>query len=300
MLLNYIYSGQKKKKGENSSFKIPKRSSAFEPEASDSLGREKMNKFTCSNEILVKMSINTSVLLPPNMHNINTELEKLLLYSVTSSTWRRHSSAWNLYKTCCEELNMCIELPISITNMRVFVTWALSKRKLQASTVESYISSLNIMHDLTGNTCDKFSRDRCIQLALKGSANLVMLKGNVSSTRLSMNVHLLKLMGHRINEQNWDEISKQIIWTAGVISFYTSCRMGEIVADNRSSYDTFTTLKLNYVKFLDNSEILIFLPYTKTTGLKGAIVDIFPTKDSTCPVAAIVKTKRLVFKKKNV
>jgi hypothetical protein len=43
------------------------------------------------------------------------------------------------------------------------------------------------------------------------------------------------------------------------------------------------------VKFLNFDEILLFLPYTKTNKGMGDFVDVFPTKDITCPVKAIRK-----------
>ena len=48
------------------------------------------------------------------------------------------------------------------------------------------------------------------------------------------------------------------------------------------------------VKFLEKKEILILIPYSKTTGFKGKLLDIFPLKDKTmCPASALRRLKKL-------
>ena len=98
-----------------------------------------------------------------------------------------------------------------------------------------------------------------------------------------MNIHLLKLFGNKIDSTKWDDLSKQIVWMASTISFYTSCRMGEIVSGSKDGFDPKTTVTWENVIFLDEGEAIVHVPYTKTTGLKGTILNVFPTKNSTCP-----------------
>jgi len=171
--------------------------------------------------------------------------------------------------------------------MRSYATWAITENKLQASTVESYISSLSFAHALANKKCDNFAKDRCITLILKGAVNTRYLQNEKCNNRLAMNVHLLKILGHRINETSWHPISKQIVWTASTTSFYSSCRMGEILSENKTCFDPKTTLKWKNVHFLPEEEIVIHVPYTKTTGLGGATMNLFNIKCSTCPVAAL-------------
>ena len=237
--------------------------------------------------------INTDNLLSKETRSLCSKFEKLLLNSVTSNTWKKHSSAWNLLSKFFSDYNLELKLPLSIENARAFVTWAITVRKLQPSTVESYLSSIALAHELAGETCVKFSRDRCINLILKGGKNISLLEGEDRPTRLAMNIHLLRVLGHRLAAEKWDSLSKQVVWTAGVLSFYTSCRMGEILSANKMIFDDRTTLKWGDVKFLNDDEAIVFLPHTKNSGLHGAIVDIFPTNDYTCPMAALVQLKNL-------
>ena len=62
-------------------------------------------------------------------------------------------------------------------------------------------------------------------------------------------------------------------------------------------YDPNTTLLWQNVKMLDKNEIILFVPYCKTKGFKGKIVDMYPLiNDAKCPVAALIRLKRLAEK----
>ena len=51
--------------------------------------------------------------------------------------------------------------------------------------------------------------------------------------------------------------------------------MGEIVGITEKNFDPNTTLLWENVKFTNNNEILIYLQYSKTTGFKGKIIDLY-------------------------
>ena len=59
-----------------------------------------------------------------------------------------------------------------------------------------------------------------------------------------------------------------------------------------------TTLLWGNVKFISDNEILIRIPYSKTKGFKGKLLEIYPLPDDRkCPVAALVMLKKLAKKK---
>jgi hypothetical protein len=64
--------------------------------------------------------------------------------------------------------------------------------------------------------------------------------------------------------------------------------MGEILCDYTDCVDVTSSLLWKHVKFLSDSEILVFLPCTKTKKYNGDFVDIFALKNNTCcPVSAL-------------
>ena len=100
-----------------------------------------------------------------------------------------------------------------------------------------------------------------------------------------MSIDLLKILGHKLSKLDWSDFSKQVMWTACSTSFFTSCRMGEILSPQEKKFDCSSTLLWANVKFLEKKEILILIPYSKTTGFKGKLLDIFPLKDKTLCLA---------------
>ena len=270
----------------------------------DDLGQERVKPdsncakfcdFSCSK---ISSMISTNKLIPHEMSDLRSDLEKLLLYSASKATWAKHCSAWKLYDEFCQFYNVKFELPVSIGYARAFATWAVSRRKLKNTTVKSYLSSLNVAHTLSGSFSSNLNSDPCVKLAMRGAENIANVNGTCKTDRLPMNIHLLNILRHRISELPWSPFSKQIFWTACTLCFFTSCRMGELVPSQERNFDASTTLLWDNVREINNTKFIMFVPYSKTTGFKGKIVDIFEIKgDKNCPAAALRKLRKLVREK---
>ena len=193
----------------------------------------------------------------------------------------------------------CTLLPITVKYARAFATWAVSKRKLKDTTVRSYISSLNVAHVLSNSSNTNLNSDPCVKFAFKGADNIRCTSGLCKRDRLPMNIHLLNILRHRISELSWSPFSKQIFWAACTICFFTSCRMGELVPTNERSFDPATTLLWGNIRKINDTEFLLFIPYSKTTGFKGKIVDIFEIKgDKNCPAATLRRLWKMAINNK--
>ena len=101
-------------------------------------------------------------------------------------------------------------------------------------------------------------------MALKGAENMYQIFNTPKADRLPMNIYLLDILGDRISALGWSVLSKQVLWTACTISFFTSCRMGELLPLHEKLFDQKTTLLWGNVKFISDNEILIRIPYSKT------------------------------------
>ena len=182
-------------------------------------------------------------LLPVEMSSLCHDLQNIVLYSSSKSTWNKYVSAWKLYEKFCADYNVKFKLPLLVEYARAFVTWSASKKNLKGSTIRSYVSSLNIAHMLSNTPSCNLNSDRCVKLAIKGAENISCLKNIVKPDRLPMNVHLLEILSHRLAELEWSAISKQIVWSAWAVCFFTACRMGELVPTYEKSFDPSTTLR---------------------------------------------------------
>ena len=202
-------------------------------------------------------------MLPNEMSSLCDELGKLMVYSATDQTWAKHCSAWHLYNKFCLEFLVKNQLPVPVEYARAFVTWAVTKKGLKSSTVQSYVSSLKTAHVIGNYKCQNFSSDPCIKMALKGAENMYQIFNTPKADRLPMNIHLLDILGDRISALGWSVLSKQVLWTACTISFFTSCRMGELLPLHEKLFEQKTTLLWGNVKFISDNEILIRIPYSK-------------------------------------
>ena len=186
------------------------------------------------------------------------------------------------------------QLPIKKEYSRAFVTWAISKKNLKSSTVKAYVSSLNVAHALSNVESPNLSSDWCTKLALKGAKNYSDLNVISRPIRLPMNLDLLTILGHRINKLEWGDYAKQVFWTACTTSFFSSCRMGEILAPVENCFESRVTPTWDNVVFSSNGDVLIFIPYTKTTGFEGKFIDLYPIKGCKfCPSASLRRLKKL-------
>lgn len=130
-------------------------------------------------------------------------------------------------------------------------------------------------------------------MTFNGFKNSCVQKITVSDKRRAMNISLLLLLGHRIAAQGWHSMTKQVIWTACTTAFFASLRMGEILCDFSNSVLE-SDFKWKDVKFLPKNELLLRIPFTKTSKREGRFVDIFQFDlKQCCPVAAFSKLKEL-------
>jgi len=103
-----------------------------------------------------------------------------------------------------------------------------------------------------------------------------------------MTLELLKLIGHEIATADWNSNSKQVIWTACVVAFFGSFRLGEILSKSEWSYNNTETLLWNDVKFTTPDSVLIHVTVEKSRNVKGAYIDLFRfSGHNCCPISCL-------------
>lgn len=166
---------------------------------------------------------------------------------------------------------------------------------LKSSTVQSYIHSISLLHDVS-ETSRNFCNNPVEKLILKGGKNKEISSGKQKQRRI-MTLPLLKLLGSELAKQGWDPKNTQVVWAAFCISFFTSCRMGEILAKTTDQINLCETLMWSDVKIYDD-HCIIHLKATKNRVVGGEFLDIFEfTGQGCCPLAAIKKLSKLSYKK---
>jgi len=252
----------------------------------DSSGKFSSRKYGNNIPNCILTLISASLLAPSVENSLNQASLELVAASIAKSTWKKYGSAWNSFLTFSACYDTPVTLPLSIYSIRAYVTWCISVKNLKPTSVKSYLSGLNFISSLASTEKVNFFSDKIVNLLLTGAENSLVYKDTFSKKRLSLNLDTMLYLGHKIASSNLSSVCKQMIWTAATLAFFTCARMGELLPCEEKNYDVETTLCWRNVKFVNSSEILIFLPFTKTKKTKGEFVDLFSFKIC-CPVAAL-------------
>jgi hypothetical protein len=212
----------------------------------------------------------------------------LMNLSVSRATWGKYNSGVNAF--ACYEAAHCTSFPWPLSQevIRGFAVWCIGSRKLQPSSVRTYISSLKFVHHLKGMSSEHLEKDKTLGLLLKGAAHHALLNTSISSTRRVVTFPLLLTLGHRIAKSSWDPLSRQVIWTAACTAFFGSTRLGEILASEENDFSPASDLTWEDVRFTDSPDSILLRLKQPKSGENGEFVDLFQFSGyNCCPVAAL-------------
>ena len=223
--------------------------------------------------------------------NKNPAQASLIAAAYATPTWKKHEAAVNSFNTF--ECNSKSDWPLSIDKLAEYVTWALQERKLKASTVESYLSSLKSIHNLRSLPTVNFDSPYLATL-IRGGQNLEIYSTETKHTRKVMTLELLKILGHEIAKTNWPENSKQVIWCACTTAFFGSFRLGEILPNSEYNSHPSDTLLWKDINVISSEHVLIHVKVSKSRSKHGDFVDMFSFRGhGVCPVKTLLALKRL-------
>jgi len=184
--------------------------------------------------------------------------------------------------------------PLPLDCIKGFVAWCLSSKHLSAGTVKTYLSALSLAHTLKGLGENAHLRDKLISMMLTGAEKLSLTEPKpIQNARRVMTLPLLRILGHKIASSSWDKLKRQSVWTACLVAFFASARMGEILAKKESTTDTSSELTWGDLKWPDKDSVLLKIKCTKSASKKGEVLDLFAFSSHCCPIAAISKLKKL-------
>jgi hypothetical protein len=142
-----------------------------------------------------------------------------LAKSVSSSTWKRHVSAWNSFTLFLSSQGLTLSWPLSLPLLRQYTTWAHSYQHLHPHTIEAYLSSLNQIIQFLGFPNLHPRSDFLIQSLLKGSEHARFYEPTPSSSRRTVSFPILKLLGHQIASSKWPLNSQLTVWSTALVAF---------------------------------------------------------------------------------
>jgi hypothetical protein len=213
---------------------------------------------------------------------------------MAKSTWQKYASGYRAF--CAFELHYetSFSWPLSKACWRLFATWCMSIRGLQPSTTKSYMSALKFIHHMKGLPIHDPADDFLLQCAFKGAAKAAFASPPPPATRRIVTFALLRLLGHRIASTSWSELTKQVVWSACTLAFFSSARLGELLSYTTYTHDPTADLTWADIVFNSPDSLLVRLKCTMSGDLNGEFLDVFVFPGfNCCPVAGIQQLKRL-------
>jgi hypothetical protein len=224
--------------------------------------------------------------------HLQYEMCKLLHASLATSTWARYESGWRAFQQFENYMSQNFTLPLSMEVVRAFATFCIVEKKLKCSSVKTYLSSLVHVHKLNG--FPRFEiKDQVVSSLLRGAEHIQMLEPvQTGSRRRVMTIQLLRHLGHRLAGSGWSAHTCQVLWSVCTLAFFTSARMGELLAPSEHAYDPASTLTWSCVKYRADDSFLVHVRLPKSGAKEGEFLDVFGFPQfGCCPVAAL---KRLM------
>ena len=227
---------------------------------------------------------------------LKDQMVGLVCASLVSSTWAKYEAGWAAFDNFQQQGGKKFTWPLADETIRDFAIWCVSVKNLQPGTASTYLQALSMAHKLKGLGKMGGMKDELLNLILKGAERDPSKQGFVQEKvgRRVVSLPLLKVLGHKLSKSGWDSTTIQTIWAACTVAFFTSARMGELLAPSEASFDPTTTLTWQDVKFRKDGSILIHIKNPKSGTKGGEFLDIFGFPGfGCCPAQALSKHRDL-------
>jgi len=227
---------------------------------------------------------------PLNSSTLRPELTSCISASLASSTWKKYEAGWSCFREFELAQNQSYSWPLSHNNLAEFAAWCICKKNLQPATAKNYISAINFAHKLKGMSPPPDSG--LVELVLRGAKNNPPPLAKPKPCRRAVSLPLLKHLGHKLAAAGLPKASSQSIWAACCLAFFTSARMGELLAPYEHGHDPASSLTWQDIKMKEDGRIIIHIKQPKINNKGGDWLDAFPFPGhNCCPVMALKKHK---------
>jgi hypothetical protein len=211
----------------------------------------------------------------------------LSIQALSSNTWHKYFAALTKFQIYLKDTKQTLKWPIKTNVINGFILWCEKRKNIQPQSVKAYIFGLSKIQQFLGFEKINFCRSIGESL-LKGGEHKTISK---KIRKGKMN---LKILGkiRKLAKQQFNKFDFKTIWAACCLAFFTSCRMGELLADKKTLFGLDSTLLWSDVK-LKKSKLKITLKTSKTSNQpENLYLFPIPTKKFR-PVKALMDLKAL-------
>lgn len=128
---------------------------------------------------------------------------------------------------------------------------------------------------------------------IKGAEHLnVTAAPSAKPLRRVVTLPMIKIIGHKLASTGWTEVDKQTVWTSCILAFFTSARLGELLATSQHCFDPTATLVWTDIKLRGDGSAILTVRLPKSGHPE--YLDVFPFPGhSCCPMEALLLHKEL-------
>ena len=231
--------------------------------------------------------------------NLRKALAEAANYSLAKGTWCSYRAVVNILEKFQNELKLRFRLPMNTASVLTFIGW-LIKRKLKASTINSYISGLRQVH-LAKIYDEPSLRPAIVSSVIEGRSHIDKVKERLGGRciRLPVTLNIMKLIKATLNRSNDSYGVIRLIWAICTKAFSGGFRIHELLSRLENSYDPAFTLLTSDVKVarvkignkpVEVLQVRVKSPKEDRIG-KDIIVDVYESGGFACPVRAFKKWK---------
>jgi hypothetical protein len=269
---------------------LGKKSAEKPPSAQHFSGNSKVTKYSTGESSLLYSHLMDSALVqaPGVDPALRRDMCKLIHASLAASTWARYESGWRAFLAYESHVGHPASWPLSKETIRSFVTYCITVKKLKPTSTKTYLSAIVHVHKMKGFVGYEIA-DSVVSSLLRGAENLLMANPPARGPgRRVMTLQLLKILGHRLRSSGWSPATQQTVWAACTVAFFTSARMGELLAPAEGHFDRTATLTWACVQYRPDDSYLLHVRLPKSCQKEGEFLDVFRFPGhGCCPVAAL-------------
>lgn len=213
--------------------------------------------------------------------------------SLSLTTWSSYATAHRMLMLYARLLGKEITYPISKQDLIGFVVFLFRGRRISPSTIRQYLSGIKCFHNMLDVSLEAF-QSTALKYVLMGFENQHKAWEEDGPRRRAFTFPLLKLLAATLSECDIIALDAQCLWTAAVIAFWSSCRMGDMLVDSHNANKS-KLLTWKDIQEKDEDHLILYFAHPKQAKREnGLVCDIFSFPDKLfCPVDNLRKLAKM-------
>lgn len=225
-----------------------------------------------------------------DIHTLDGAVQKYFAAALTSSTHKTYSAAELRYTQFCKEFDLS---PFPVTeNVVCYFVACLGQQNLAHSTIKTYLSGVRQAQISLGLPEPSWHLMPRLRQVIRGVQVMQGKKGKTPKPRLPITPCILRKLKSVWTRGGAGSYEQALWWATATTTFFTFCRLGEVILEKEVNYDPNSHLSLRDVaadRAKDPTMISLMLRCSKTDQVrKGTKLVMGRTGDDLCPVAALL------------